>query len=59
MSVKLGIKGIPAAAEEAMVARDLILAKLTKARLHIAHASTKRLCGAYSPCQGRRDFGNC
>jgi dihydroorotase len=41
MSVKLGIKGIPAAAEEAMVARDLILAKLTKARLHIAHASTK------------------
>jgi dihydroorotase len=41
MSVKLGIKGIPAAAEEAMVARDLILAKLTRARLHIAHASTK------------------
>jgi len=41
MSVKLGIKGIPAAAEEAMVARDLILAKRTQARLHIAHASTK------------------
>jgi len=41
MSAKLGIKGIPAAAEEAMVARDLILAKRTKARLHIAHASTK------------------
>jgi len=41
MSAKLGIKGIPAAAEEAMVARDLILAKQTKARLHIAHASTK------------------
>jgi dihydroorotase len=41
MSVKLGIKGIPAAAEEAIVARDLILAKLTRARLHIAHASTK------------------
>jgi dihydroorotase len=41
MSVKLGIKGIPAAAEEAMVARDLILAKQTRARLHIAHASTK------------------
>ena len=41
MSAKLGIKGIPAAAEEAMVARDLILAKRTRARLHIAHASTK------------------
>jgi dihydroorotase len=41
MSAKLGLKGIPAAAEEVMVARDLILAKLTKARLHIAHVSTK------------------
>jgi dihydroorotase len=41
MSAKLGIKGIPAAAEEAMVTRDLTLAKQTKARLHIAHASTK------------------
>ena len=41
MSAKLGIKGIPAASEEVMVARDLILAKLTRARLHIAHVSTK------------------
>jgi dihydroorotase len=41
MSVKLGIKGIPAAAEESMVTRDLTLAKRTRARLHIAHASTK------------------
>jgi len=41
VSAKLGLKGIPAAAEEVMVARDLILAKSTKARLHIAHASTK------------------
>jgi dihydroorotase len=37
----LHLKGIPAAAEEVMVARDLILARLTKARLHIAHVSTK------------------
>ncbi len=37
----MGLKGIPAAAEEVIVARDLILAKQTKARLHIAHASTK------------------
>jgi len=41
VSAKLGLKGIPAAAEEVMVARDLTLAKLTRARLHIAHASTK------------------
>jgi dihydroorotase len=41
ISAKLGLKGIPAAAEEVMVARDLNLAKLTKARLHIAHVSTK------------------
>jgi len=41
VSTKLGLKGIPAAAEEVMVARDQLLAKLTKARLHIAHASTK------------------
>jgi len=41
MSVKLRLRGIPAAAEEVVVARDLILAKLTRARLHIAHVSTK------------------
>jgi dihydroorotase len=41
LSARLGLKGIPAAAEEAMVTRNLTLAKQTKARLHIAHASTK------------------
>jgi dihydroorotase len=41
VSAKLGLKGIPAAAEEVMVARDLNLVKLTKSRLHIAHVSTK------------------
>ncbi len=41
ISAKLGLKGIPAAAEEVIVARDLILAKLTRARLHIAHVSTR------------------
>ena len=40
VSARLGLKGIPAAAEEIMVARDLVLAKLTGARLHIAHVST-------------------
>jgi len=40
VSVRLGLKGIPAAAEEVMVYRDIRLARLTGARLHIAHVST-------------------
>lgn len=39
-STILGLKGIPAAAEEAIVARDIILADLTGARLHFTHLST-------------------
>jgi dihydroorotase len=40
-SIRLGLKGIPAAAEEAMVSRDVLLAELTGGRLHVAHASTR------------------
>jgi len=40
-SVRLGLPGMPAAAEEVMVARDIILSEMTGARLHIAHLSTK------------------
>lgn len=36
----LGLRGMPAAAEEAAVARDIILAALTGCHLHIAHVST-------------------
>lgn len=36
----LGLKGIPAAAEEIMVARDIALAEISRARLHLAHIST-------------------
>lgn len=36
-----GLKGIPASAEEVVVARDIILAEASGARLHIAHLSTK------------------
>ena len=39
-STILGLKGIPAAAEETMVARELILAEYTGVPLHIAHVST-------------------
>jgi dihydroorotase len=41
IATRLGLCGIPAAAEEVAVARDIILAELTGARLHIAHVSTK------------------
>jgi len=40
MSTRLGLRGIPTAAEEIIVARDLALAELTGGRLHIAHVST-------------------
>ncbi|MBD3334603.1 MAG: amidohydrolase family protein [Candidatus Eisenbacteria bacterium] len=41
-STVLGLRGIPAAAEEIAVARDIALARLTGCRLHIAHVSTAR-----------------
>jgi dihydroorotase len=40
-SALLGLTGIPAAAEEVMVARDIMLAELTGGMLHIAHVSTE------------------
>lgn len=40
VSTLLGLKGIPALAEEVMVARDLLLCEETGCRLHIAHVST-------------------
>ena len=40
MSTILGLKGIPSAAEETMVARELILSEYTGVPLHIAHVST-------------------
>ena len=39
-SAKLGLRGIPAEAEELMAARDVALAKLTGSRLHLLHIST-------------------
>lgn len=37
----LGLKGTPNAAEDVMIARDIILSEMTDCRLHIAHVSTK------------------
>jgi dihydroorotase, multifunctional complex type len=41
MSLLLGLKGMPALAEDIDVVRDIILAKETGAHIHIAHVSTK------------------
>ncbi len=40
-STRLGLKGIPAAAEDVMVVRDLALLELTGGRLHVQHVSTR------------------
>ena len=41
VSAQLGLKGIPAEAEEIMVIRDILLARLTGGHVHLAHMSTK------------------
>ncbi|MFP4012507.1 MAG: dihydroorotase [Chitinispirillaceae bacterium] len=40
VSTRLGVRGIPVIAEDIGVARDLLLAEYTGARIHIAHVST-------------------
>jgi len=40
-ATRLGLQGIPIAAEETIIARDISLARESNARLHIAHVSTK------------------
>src|SRR2546428_19062 len=40
VATRLGLKGIPAAAEEIMVARDILLAELTGGRVALCHLST-------------------
>ena len=41
VSTRLGLKGIPAASEEIMVGRDLLLAGLTGGHVHLCHISTR------------------
>jgi dihydroorotase len=42
VSTRIGLAGVPAAAEETMVARDIRLAEITGGRLHLCHLSTAR-----------------
>src|SRR6202161_2105599 len=55
-SVRLGLRGIPSASEDVMVARDLLLAELTGAWFHVAHLSTMRsmAMGAFAKTRGVR-----
>jgi len=54
VSTRLGLKGIPASAEEVMVARDIALAEMTGGRLHIAHVST---AGSVALIQSAKERG--
>lgn len=40
VSCKMGLRGIPAEAEDIIVARDILLSQLTDCHLHVAHVST-------------------
>ncbi len=42
ISTRMGLRGIPASAESIMVQREIALAELTGARVHIAHVSTEQ-----------------
>ncbi|MEM5789423.1 MAG: dihydroorotase, partial [Syntrophobacteraceae bacterium] len=54
VSTRLGLRGIPDASEEVMIARDVLLAELTRSRLHIAHVST---AGAVEIIRGAKKRG--
>jgi dihydroorotase len=54
VSARLGLKGIPAAAEEIMVARDTLLAGLTGGHVHLCHMSTR---GSVDIIRGAKEQG--
>ena len=53
-SLILGLKGMPAAAEDVHVIRDCVLAKLTGGSVHIAHVSTR---GSIEAIRRAKDMG--
>jgi len=52
-STRLGLRGIPAASEEIMVARNAALAELTGGHVHIAHLSTRATPGSAATSANR------
>lgn len=53
ISTRLGLRGIPRASEDTMIARDLLLAELTQARYHVAHVSSLRSIEMIAAAKGR------
>ncbi|HEV3471334.1 MAG TPA: dihydroorotase [Pyrinomonadaceae bacterium] len=58
-SLRLGLRGIPALAEESDAARDCALAELTGARVHLAHVSTRGAVEAVRRAKGRGAHVTC
>ena len=58
VATRLGLRGQPAAAEESMVARDIALAELTGAPVHIAHVSTAGSVELIRASKGARRAGH-
>lgn len=52
-SARLGLRGIPSASEDVMVARDIILADLTGARYHVAHLSARHSVSMVAAAKSR------
>jgi dihydroorotase len=52
-AAQLGLRGIPAAAEDVMVNRDIVLADATGGQVHIAHLSTAGALGAVQAGKSR------
>lgn len=53
VSTRLGLKGIPSAAESIMVARDVLLAELTGGHIHLCHMSAKESIDIIRQAKGR------
>ncbi|MDR2116121.1 MAG: dihydroorotase [Planctomycetaceae bacterium] len=56
VSLLLGLRGMPVAAEDVMVAQDITLAEITGGRLHVMHVSTE---GAVSAIRRAKQRGIC
>ncbi|OGQ22543.1 MAG: dihydroorotase [Deltaproteobacteria bacterium RIFCSPLOWO2_02_FULL_44_10] len=59
VSTELGLKGIPHASEDIMIARDILLSELTGAHLHVAHLSSARSVEMIRYAKKRGDHVTC
>lgn len=59
VSTRIGLRGLPAAAEETMVARDILLAEFTGGRLHLGHLSTAASVEAVRAAKARGSKVTC